>query len=166
MKQKWVRLATGEGQIYDRQTGFHIRCDERKPLPEIVPAGSLTAQRLDAHGLIECDPPVGARHAVPSDKSPAGSAEPGDRSDAKSPQPPFTKGGQGGIASPDDLRDVATEIIDRRIEFLKAEAMSILRDMAKDLDVKAGVTTSKAKLATAIAVAEWQREHGAGKQES
>jgi hypothetical protein len=55
--EQWVKLRTGEGQHYDRQIGLHIRGTEIKPLPENIPAGSLTAQRLAIGGLVICGPP-------------------------------------------------------------------------------------------------------------
>lgn len=56
----WVKLRTGEGQHYDSEIDLHIRGKERKPLPDYVPAGGLTAQRLAIGGLVRCDPPAEA----------------------------------------------------------------------------------------------------------
>lgn len=54
----WVRLKNQEGQVWDSRIGWGIKLDEVKELPEDVPAGSLTAERLRMGGLIVVDPPI------------------------------------------------------------------------------------------------------------
>jgi len=176
MERKWVKLASEHGQHYDRELGFHIRPGEIKQLPEVVPAGSLTAQRLDTRSLIYADPPADAsltpslsREGRGSEKdpdvspaAPAESADPGavaheaemqeDRQDA------------GAAASlpttPEALAAARDIVIERRVETLKQEnTVAQLRARAKRLGLNVKSRTSEHNIAVQIAVAEWQREH-------
>ncbi len=54
---KWVRLKNQQGQLWDSRLDWGIKLDEIKQLPEDIPAGSITAERLRMGGLIECGPP-------------------------------------------------------------------------------------------------------------
>ncbi len=53
----WVKLKNQQGQLWDSRVGWGIKLDEIKELPDNIPAGSITAERLRMGGLIECGPP-------------------------------------------------------------------------------------------------------------
>lgn len=51
----WVKLKNQQGQHWDSRIGWGIKLDETKELPDDIPAGSITAERLRMGGLIRCD---------------------------------------------------------------------------------------------------------------
>lgn len=54
MANRIVRLRLGAGMFHDPDTGFRIKTNEEKPLPE--PIGDLTRRWLNAGGLVFCEP--------------------------------------------------------------------------------------------------------------
>lgn len=54
----WVKLKNQQGQLWDSRIGWGIKLDEIKELPDDIPAGSITAERLRMGGLIRCDSPT------------------------------------------------------------------------------------------------------------
>jgi hypothetical protein len=96
---RWVKLRTGEGQHFDRAVGLHIRNDEKKPLPKPVPAGSLTAQRLDMGALVYCDPPDDAVEVIEVEEA-------GDDRDAT----------EGAAELTDDRQDVGHDSAEKEEE--------------------------------------------------
>jgi hypothetical protein len=54
----WVKLKNQQGQHWDSRINWGIKLDEIKELPDDIPAGSITAERLRMGGLVKCDPPT------------------------------------------------------------------------------------------------------------
>jgi len=131
---KWVRLRHPEGGFYDSALGFGLKRNERKQLPEHVPPGSLTAQRIKSGAIVYCDPPADqpAEEAAPDpeatdeavvprgmrdhpdplpegevvEEPPGDSAEP-DNGEECAPSPDPSRQGRGIIAEAAAAEEVA-----------------------------------------------------------
>jgi len=57
MPGDWVKLKHQDGQFWDSRIEWGIKLDEVKRLPDLIPADSLTAQRIRMGGIIKCQGP-------------------------------------------------------------------------------------------------------------
>lgn len=137
MASRMVRLKHPEGQFWDSALGFGLVRDECKPFPKKVPPDSLTARADRAGAFVDCDT------AVEAEK---GSAPTEDDQVEATP---------AGLAAARD------GVIARRAEVLAEEnTAAALRAVAEELGLTVKPKANKAELAAAVALAEWQREHG------
>jgi hypothetical protein len=184
--EQWVKLRTGEGQHYDRQIGLHIRGKEKKPLPENIPAGSLTAQRLAIGGLVICgpdeeeievievepEPDLGTRIGAPLQMTPDTPTVGADPSVC--PDEPDTPAAAEAIEeSVDPVPDAAAEpeplpepesresFIDRTAkQILSKMNMAELREACKRHGIDVPKRPKAETLAKLIAQAEWELQQG------
>ena len=153
---KYLKLRTGDGQFYDRELSVHIRGGEIVPIPDAVPAGSLTARHLATAGLIYASPEEVAAYfsrELNATEGHGGAEKSGPDNDS-------AESSGADELSPKKLAEARDQIIERRIETLvDGNTLQALRDTAANMGLEFSGKAAKQKLAMQIAVAEWQREH-------
>ncbi len=140
-EQRYVKNRTGEGQFFDRALGIHVRATEIVPVPEPVPAGSATAQRLAVGGLVYAGPEEVAAYF--------GTAYLPEPADSTEEEPATTEA----------LAQARDRVIERRTGVLLEKTAKQLAKEAAALGLEVKPKANKQKVAAQIAVAEWQREH-------